>query len=299
MNLRNVVIATDFSPMAQSAFGLGLAVARAAGARLTICHAVPLAVAIYAGVPIGLRPELEATLRAKEARDRRRAGRLVRRAEEEGLKATAVIEEGDAANVVLAGARRTKADLIVAGSHGRGGAAHLLLGSVAERIVRNAPCPVLIVKKGKLREKGPVLAALDDSPMAPAVAKTAAEVARGLGVKLTAVHVIRETHIYEDVYGPAIGRQVYREIADLGMKRAKEKVAAVLRKAGAEVAGRDLHVREGRAQDVVTDLVNRVRPCLVVVGTHGRHGLKRIVLGSVAEAIVRQSAAPVLVARMK
>jgi nucleotide-binding universal stress UspA family protein len=101
----------------------------------------------------------------------------------------------------------------VTGSHGRGGAAHLLLGSVAEKVLRTAPCPVLVVKKGKLRDRGPVLVALDDSPMAPAVAKAAAGVAGSLDAKLVAVHAIRETHIYEDVYGPAIGG-VYREIAD-------------------------------------------------------------------------------------
>lgn len=299
MKLRSVVVATDFSPIADSALGLGLAVAHASGARLTICHAVPIEMAIYAGVPVGLRGELEATIRAKQERDRRRAGRLVERAEQEGVEAKAVIEEGDPANVVLNVAKKAKADLIVTGSHGRGGASHLLLGSVAEKVVRSAPCPVLVVKKGKLRAKGPVLVAIDDSPMARAVAKAAAGVAKNLGVKLVAIHAVRETHIYEDVYGPAIGRQVYREIADLGMKRAKQKVAGILRKAGAKVAGKDLQVREGRPQDVVVDVAGRVRPCLIVVGTHGRHGLKRIVLGSVAESIVRQSAAPVLVARVK
>ena len=299
MKLRSVVVATDFSPIADSAFRLALAIARAADARLTICHAVPLEVAIYAGVPVGLRGEIEATLRTKEERDRRRAQRLVARAEQEDVKAAVVIEEGDPAGVILAATRKAGADLIVAGSHGRGGAAHLLLGSVAEKIVRSAPCPVLVVKKGRLREKGPVLVAIDDSPLAPDVANAAAAVAGHLGAKLAAVHVLHETHIYEDVYGPAIGRQVYREIAELGLRRATEKVSALLSKAGAKVAAKDLIVCEGRAQDVIADVTRRLSPCLIVVGTHGRHGLKRIVLGSVAEAVVRRAPAPVLVARMK
>ena len=299
MKLRSIVVATDFSPVAESAFRLGLAVARAAGARLTICHAVPLEIAIYAGIPLGLRGELEATLRAKQESDRKKAVRLAGRAEKAGVKAAALIEEGDPAAVVLAVAKKAKADLVVTGSHGRGGAAHLLLGSVAEKVVRLAPCAVLVVKKGKAREGGPVLVALDDSPMAPAVAKAAVAIAKRLRARLIAVHVLRETHIYEDVYGPAIGRQVYREIADVGLRRAKEKMAGVLRKAGAQVAAGDLHVLEGRAQDVVEDLAKRLHPCLTVVGTHGRRGLSRVVLGSVAEAIVRRAPSPVLVARMK
>src|SRR3990172_3914859 len=127
MKLRSIFVATDFSPVAESAFRLGLAVARTAGARLTICHAVPLEIAIYAGIPLGLRGELEATLRAKQESDRKKAVRLAGRAEKAGVKAAALIEEGDPAAVVLAVAKKAKADLVVTGSHGRGGAAHLLL----------------------------------------------------------------------------------------------------------------------------------------------------------------------------
>ena len=81
----------------------------------------------------------------------------------------------------------------------------------------------------------------------------------------------------------------------IGRRRAAEEIGRTLARAKVKVAPKDVWIREGRPQDVIVDAARRVRPMLLVAGTHGRRGLSRVFLGSVAEAIVRHAQAPVLV----
>lgn len=135
--LRNVLVATDFSPASQAALTYGRALARSFGAALTLLH---VSDNLFLR-PIASDPHdvLAAKTRALNELlvddDRRAAG------------AQAVLEISDSPAETIAGYARTHTmDLIVMGTHGRTGVAHLLLGSVAERVVRTAPCPVLTVR---------------------------------------------------------------------------------------------------------------------------------------------------------
>jgi nucleotide-binding universal stress UspA family protein len=300
MKLRTILVATDFSPIAGNAVRAGLEIARAVRARVILCHAVPHDIPLYGGVPgmpVGYRSEIEESRRRQLARDWRRLEALAVRARRQGIEAATAFAEGDPPETIVRFARRRRADLVVVATHGRGGAAHLLLGSVSEKVARNAPCPVLIVRKARLRPAGPVLIAVDESKMARVVARAGAAIATRLRSRAVVVHALRETAIYEDVYGPAIGREVYREISAISRKRAEKKILALLRAAGIEGGARALHLREGRPQDVIVKAAAQLKPRLTVVGTHGRKGLTRALLGSVSEAVVRRASSPVLVIR--
>jgi nucleotide-binding universal stress UspA family protein len=296
MRIRNILVATDFSPIAGNAFDTAVRIARATGAKVTLAHVVPSQVVIHAGLPVGIRSEVVRMSQQMLARDRRRLERLVGAARKAGVRADGEMHEGDPPDELLRIVDETKPDAIMIGTHGRGGAAHLLLGSVAEKIVRLANCPVLVVKK-KARRKGPVLVAVDDSPMAARVAGAAAAIAERLGARLQVVHAIPGTETMPEPFMAGLGMRTWREIAEISRRRAAEEVGRVLRKAKAKVGPKDVWIREGRPQDVVVDAVRKVRPMLVVAGTHGRRGLSRVFLGSVAEAIVRHADAPVLVVR--
>jgi nucleotide-binding universal stress UspA family protein len=146
IDLRRILVPTDFSPCSQNALAYGAALAEKFGAELVVLHVVQdLAVFIpeaVLGAPPPLPPVQQFIAAARAALDRAIAGL--------GLSGVAVrgeVGEGPPAEEVVRLAREQAVDLIVMGTYGHTGLAHLLLGSVAERVVRRAPCPVLTVRR--------------------------------------------------------------------------------------------------------------------------------------------------------
>lgn len=142
--------ATDFSPASQKAFTTAIDIAGRSGGRLLLLHVVtPPAMALEDSfVTARTWQDMErAAVREAEGR----LGRLVARARKAGVRAEAAVAEGVAYEQIVRTARRRRADLIVIGTHGRTGLGRIVLGSVAERVVGRASCPVLTVRGGGLR----------------------------------------------------------------------------------------------------------------------------------------------------
>jgi nucleotide-binding universal stress UspA family protein len=297
MQLRTIFVATDFSPVSRNAFDAALALARAARARVVVVHVVAFPVPIRAGVPVGILQEIARASDRLRAGDERRLEKLVARARGAGLAARGVLDEGDPAERLMRIIAKERPDVIVTGTHGRGGAAHLLLGSVAERIVREAPCSVMVVRR-RGRKGGPVLAALDSSPAAVGVASSAAWIAERMRARLLAVHAMPAAVIPDPVAGGLV-TPVYRRVAAIGRRQVAKELLEKLRKGRVPIDQRALIVKEGRPQDAILETVRKLRPALTVTGTHARRGLARILLGSVAEAVVRRAGLPVLVIRAR
>lgn len=144
--LKKVLVATDFEPASESALRYGRVLARSFGAELHVLHVVEhlLAHAVdvysYAADAPGVQQDLERTARE-------RAEALLDDDDRRELRAVAVTKTSNGpADAILDYARENGIDLIVMGSHGRSGVAHFFMGSVAERVVRNALCPVLTVR---------------------------------------------------------------------------------------------------------------------------------------------------------
>jgi nucleotide-binding universal stress UspA family protein len=147
--LKHVLVATDFSEASDAALRYGRELARAFGATLHVVHVVedisgrladlPSVPDVYVDYGRWRQDALETAERELNARlsdeDRRQVG----------ATAAAVVARATPA-AILAYARDHHVDLIVAGTHGRGAIAHLVMGSVAERLVRQATCPVLVVR---------------------------------------------------------------------------------------------------------------------------------------------------------
>ena len=129
---------TDFSPLSQYSFRYACLLAHELDARLIVLHVVP-------PPPIAVQGEMVAYLPPAEYQQEEMWEKLREfQAEEPGIDH--FLEEGDPASVILNVAQSTPCDLIVMGTHGRTGLARLLMGSVAETVVRKAPCAVLTVK---------------------------------------------------------------------------------------------------------------------------------------------------------
>ena len=146
MNLRSVLMPTDFSECAESALPYATDLARGAGARLICLHVVePLVPAVgYAPVAEPL-PALDVTGQLEESAGRE-LPKLSEREECAGLDVEQVVAHGEAASEIVRVARERGVDLIVISSHGRAGLGRILFGSTAESVVRHAHCPVLVVK---------------------------------------------------------------------------------------------------------------------------------------------------------
>lgn len=138
LTIRRILHPTDFSDLSRPAFELACSLARDFGARLVVCHITPPPVAavvegMVVDVPAGESEQTRTRLEQVKPTDT-------------SIKVVHRLEVGDAVREIVRLADEEKADLIVMGTHGRGGVSRLLMGSVAEGVMRRAPCPVLTLK---------------------------------------------------------------------------------------------------------------------------------------------------------
>lgn len=141
MRFQTILHPTDFSPHSRYAFELACSLARDHGARLMVLHVVYRPIAVYAGVMTAPLPPplLDERKAAQEQLDQIRPT-------DSSLPIESRLEEGDPATWILEVAKERNCDLIVMGTHGRTGLTRLLMGSVAEKVLRSALCPVITVK---------------------------------------------------------------------------------------------------------------------------------------------------------
>lgn len=138
----NILVPTDFSPTAEHALDYAIALAAKLGARIHLVHVIGIP-------PLGI-PELGIAVASMTADTMVADGqaaldRITAKRRDDASFGEAILRTGDARDEVLQAAAQVHADLIVVGTHGRRGVSRALLGSVAEAIVRMAPCPVLVV----------------------------------------------------------------------------------------------------------------------------------------------------------
>lgn len=139
--IRHILVPHDFSETAERALGFALDLGRRLGARLTILHTYEIATYGFAEAP-SVSEELTEQI---ESAARSALDAVQARACKSGLDVTGVLRRGSPWREIIAFAKESKADLVAMGTHGRRGLSRVLLGSVAERVVRTSPCPVLTV----------------------------------------------------------------------------------------------------------------------------------------------------------
>ncbi len=144
--LESILVGTDFSLCAARAFEMAVSLAASQGAKIHLLHV--LVEPIQAFDVAGALPYLDVTTQKEwEEATRKRLARAVASAEKRGVPATSEIVWGRPSDALVETAVRTKASLIVLGTHGRGAIEKLLIGSTAERVLRLSPIPVLTVRE--------------------------------------------------------------------------------------------------------------------------------------------------------
>jgi nucleotide-binding universal stress UspA family protein len=142
--IRRILHPSDFSPASRAAFARAIALAKENRAQLIVAHVLAPMLAVGDGaMPADMYAELE---EAGRRHGTRQLDALVGKAQKAGVRAQGVLLEGAAAQEIVRAAKRTRADLIVIGTHGRTGLARFFLGSVASRVMSHAACPVMTVR---------------------------------------------------------------------------------------------------------------------------------------------------------
>jgi len=212
-----------------------------------------------------------------------------------GLAADATVTIGRPATVIVDTARELRARLVVVGSRGRGPLASMLLGSVSAEVVDHAPCPVLVVR-GAI--DGPVLVAVDGSPSADAAVTylVADSFLADRPFEVLSVAGPPGLATAWDVAGlsaatlEALGERRKTERQEL--ERVAARATMRLRATGYRARW---SVAEGHAAQMIIEAAAAFGGGLIVMGSRGMTGLKRIVVGSVARAVLLHSSASVLI----
>lgn len=206
-----------------------------------------------------------------------------------------VLRDVAAGPALLAYAADHDIDLIVMGSHGRRGIQRMLMGSVAEEVVRKAPCPVMTTHDTLERTlelpRRTIIAPVDFSQHSLLAVRNARELAAAIETDIVMVHVLEE-RLHPAFYNTGMFSQ-YDRIPDIE-DRATKELKRFFEQAGGPDVPADYYVRRGHAVREITRLAREQSPSLIVMATHGLTGLDHFLLGSVTEKVVRQAESPVL-----
>jgi nucleotide-binding universal stress UspA family protein len=285
VGIHKVLIATDFSHQSASALNYGLSFAHRFCAQSEIVYVLPTDEYALAGP--------EALTAAKDAarRDVLELKAMLRRSHafEEGVDDRVSMIEGSAADCLLERAREKRVDLIVVGTHGRGGMGKIILGSVAEKVFRHSRVPVLTIGPHIRRSAeigGPhcILAPCDLTPRSHPAVEFACALAKEHNSQLTLLHVIGQ---------PNEGMKLDPERVRQGIR---EELAQIVRK---HAAGVDVYYRieSGKIASTILDTATELEADLIVLGVRPSSGLLDRFMWPIAYELVREAACPVLTIR--
>lgn len=297
LRLQRILFPTDFSASANGALAHAARLTARTGAELHVLHVVEPAASVPADWVEDLRLTLEDLAVDLSApppafpNARREPGALV--------PLVSTIEYADrVAPALLSYVERHDVDLVVMGTQGRRGLRRMLMGSVAEEVVRSAPCPVITVSGQEAREAHRpvrrIVAPVDFSDHAALAARHAAALAEAYAAELDLLHVLDAATVPT---GSAPRLVLIGVSADEMRGRAREALAQLAAALRAEFPGLHeigVHARLGQPARDVVGFAEEREADLVVVGSRGQTGMTRLLTGSVAEAVIRSAPCPVL-----
>ena len=294
--VKKILIPLDFSPASVEALDYAVSVAKQFRAAIHLLHVYPPdEAASVPGVAHLLLQSAEAIARLNEEL----AG-LHRKHVEPFCPENCHIRCGRPYQEILGLAHELDADLIVLSTRGHSGLKHLLLGSTAERVVRSAPCPVLVVRKRKQESKAAnktftvrtILVPVDFSECSLSGVEYAAFLAKKLHSTLRLLHVMFPCvdYVFVDRAGVRIS-----EVIEAVQEAARQQMYALKQIDFLRDVSLQTEIRTGRPIDEICSAADQPNVDLIVTSTHGRTGFKHAIMGSVAEHVVRYAECPVLV----
>jgi len=298
IEFQNILCPTDLSDPSLRSLTYAAAIARWYGARLTVLHVVPTI------APVALPPGLSEPQQVFAVTPREvilgELNRVVELVGATDLEPALSVLDGDPTRVIVEQAVATGADLLVMGTHGRSGFERLLIGSIAEKVSRKAPCPVLLVPP-HLAEGPPaevifkkILCPMDFSPAALQALGFALGLSRQADGTVTVLHAIE--WLSEDAPREHARFNVVEYRAHL-IADARQRLHELVEGESRTWTKIEEEVVVGRAYHKILDHAAEQGSDLIVMGAQGRGGLGLTLFGSTTEQVVRGATCPVLAVR--
>lgn len=269
-----IVAATDFSLRSHRALRRAGLLARRSGADLAIVHIVD-----------DDQPKNMVDLEVREA-DWTLSEQISSLAELRDVRCRAVVATGEAFEGVLRAAKELSAGLIVMGAHRKQVLRDVFIGTTIERVIRTGSYPVLMVNTEAKRDYLHALAPIDMSEASAHAIKTAKALQIIDQVHVTLLHAFLAPAKGKMYVANASREQIDEYTAD-ERAQARDELFAFLAAHGLHESGWSHLFEEGGAFEVISRVVAETSPDLIVIGTHGRSGLVKMFLGSVAEEVLR------------
>jgi nucleotide-binding universal stress UspA family protein len=281
--IKSILCAIDLSDISPHVLGLAAEFAEAYDARLIVLHVVEIWDKRYDFIVSEIAKRIEVEAHGKLQSELDRLGKS------HGVPVEVVVQKGQAVITIQEAIRKFSPDLLVMGSHGKRGIDSLLLGSVAERILRVSPVSVLVVRPPKNPDIYTLLCAVDLSDCSRTALERSIEIAKQ--DKIAAIKVL---HVFEVPIGYLEAGMAYetalaktREIH----QREFDEFIAPFKNCGVTC---ELILEEGVPGTTIVKYADSINADLLVIGAHGKSRLTAMLIGGISTKIVHRSTVPVL-----
>lgn len=273
--IENLLLSTDGSEFSEGAVREAINLAKTCASRLFALSVVETNPEYETLAPQLVEKEIEKARAYLEA--------VRERAAKENVNCEIVIHQGeDSYRYIVDEAAKRHAEMIIMGRRGRTGLKRLMMGSVTAKVIGHAPCNVLVVPRAAKIELKKILVATDGSRYSDAAAMEAIGIAKRCGAKLTVISVVPSELIAEKE----------QKAAECNIKNIKD----LAEKEGISVEGL---IAEGKPYEAIVNTATEKNIDLIVVGSHGRTGFEKLLMGSVTERVIGLSPCAVLVVKTK
>ncbi len=267
--LEKLLLSTDGSEFSEGAIREAINLAKTCSSRL------------FAVSVVEVNPEFEALapqlVEKVEKETRQHLESVKSRAAGEGVECEIIAHQGEEPyKYIVEEAAKNRVDMIIMGRRGRSGLKRLMLGSVAAKVIGHAPCNVLIAPRAARVVCKNILIATDGSRYSDAASMQSIGIAKRLGSSLFAVSVAH---------------------SDAELQETRDNVNRVKELAGREGIKVETLTPTGRPYEAIVDAARQMNADLIVVGSHGRTGIERLLMGSVTERVIGHADCAVLVVK--
>jgi len=280
---RRILVAVDGSDSSKNAFRQACRIAFMDKSWLTVITTIPPYEDLFQ-IP-SIQEKVSRALR--EEGEKVLAG-IRKIAKEENAYIKTVLEEGTPFQAIVDTAEEGNYDLIVMGRHGTKPIERALVGSVTARVIGNSQRDILVFPLSTTIGWGRILLATDGSRYSRLATEKTIDIAKAHDSMVHAVSVVDVTEEFQTQAPEAVEKLI---------EKAKGYVEEVRQGAGAEGVKIEALVREGESYKVITDLSRKFKSDVIIMGSHGRTGIKRLLMGSVTEKVIGYAPCPVLVVR--
>ena len=290
MEFKKILVPVDFSDCSNKALEYAILFGEKYGAALTLFHVVAL---FQEDVGETERmQELEEIVKRQEEKIRKQMSGSKEKVTARGVSVNTVIQRGiNPADTILEFLDEQDFDLVIMGTHGRTGLKHVLQGSVAEKVVRLSPVPVLTIHREVQKyDFNDIVVPIDFSAHSLKAVEYATDLAQTFNSRLYFLHVI-EQEIHPSFYAAGVTSifEIDHDLKERVVQNMQEFVEDFLD----ESMTTEYVVREGKAHREIVEFAKEKGMDLIVIATHGLSGLEYLLLGSTTEKVVRWATCPV------